>query len=199
MLRDPELRDGGGVGSRHALVLLTLATGAACAGELDTTSSAHAELPAEVDHLLPEERGALHLPSFPAPRGGGLPGATIVSRADGTPGESDLWLIPVDPEAPERRLFPGPGADERPTLLPDGRVTFVSTRSTVPSLWLGDLRTGALVQLTNRGLSAGRGLVGLVPPPHGPIAVDGGALSWDAGGGVRVELAVPPAREGRSP
>ncbi|MCK6545047.1 hypothetical protein L6R52_04210 [Myxococcota bacterium] len=118
-----------------------------------------------------------------------IDGSLVVSRLGDEPGESDLWLVPSTRGAP-RILFGAPGADDRPVALDDGRLLFVSTRSTIASVWIGDVTTGEARPLTNAGLRAGRGSrAGFVPPPHGPITIERGRAVYDAGDAVwRVEL-----------
>lgn len=96
--------------------------------------------------------------------------------------ESDLFLVRAgrEPEA----LAPAPGFDERPVALPDGRLLFVSTRTTVASLWLIDAGSGEPpIQVTNRGLAAGGPMDGFVPGPSGEVIVSPGKVAYDAGGG----------------
>lgn len=125
-------------------------------------------------------------------------GALVVSRLGDEPGESDLWLVPLDAKAPPHVLFAAPGADDRPAALDDGRVLFVSTRSTVASLWIGDVAKGEAEALTNAGLVAGRGragLAGFVPPPNGVVERSRTHVVYDAGDGWwSVELATGRAR-----
>lgn len=92
-------------------------------------------------------------------------GALVVPRASMTGGVegSDLWLVP--PEGEISVFSAAQGYDYCPVDLRDGRLVFVSTRSTVVALWLGVLCTGEVRQLTNRGLRAGQGMAGFVPPP----------------------------------
>ena len=87
----------------------------------------------------------------------------VVSRRGDAPGETDLWLVPASGEP--RALAPAAGPDDQPTLLGDGRIAFVSARTTVASIWIVDPRTGVASQLTNRGLAAGRNMSGFVPTP----------------------------------
>lgn len=146
---------------------------------------------AEPAALLPESEG----PRTEVGTKALLPArGAVISRpvAGDEPGETELFYQPASAAEEARVLFPAPGADDRPALLPDGRLLFVSTRSTIASLWIGDLATGELTQLTNRGLAAGKSREGRIftPPPHGPIAIKDQAIEYDAGGGriVRVEL-----------
>lgn len=119
-----------------------------------------------------------------------LPGGRRVeARAEDTPGESDLWL--VEPNGASAPLAPALGPDELPIALPDGRVVFVSGRTTVVSLWIVDPASGALTQVTNVGLVAGKPWHGFVPPPELEAQVDGAWLRYADGSGRRwrVELA----------
>ena len=122
-------------------------------------------------------------------------GAAVVSRRGDAPGETDLWIVPKSGEA--RPLAPAPGADDLPTILPDGRVAFVSNRTTVASIWIADPKTGTAVQLTNRGLAAGRELTGFVPTPMKRMAVEGGALVYESSPGRwwSIDLTTGAARE----
>lgn len=142
--------------------------------------------------LLPESEGPRTDRSSKALLGGG----TVISRpvAGDEPGETELYFQPAPTSREAARvIFPAPGADDRPTLLPDGRLLFVSTRTTIASLWIGDLATGELTQLTNRGLAAGKSREGMTftPPPHGPITfADRKTIEYDAGGGRTVRVAI---------
>jgi len=115
-------------------------------------------------------------------------GDVVVTRGGAEPGESDLFWLRSDGSV--SALAPAPGPDDLPVSLPDGRIAFVSGRTTVASLWLVEPETGALRQLTNRGLAAGRPLTGFVPPPATAITVSDGVLSYDDGSGAtwRVDL-----------
>lgn len=108
-------------------------------------------------------------------------GSVVAPRAGDEPGETDLWIVP--PEGKPRPLAPAKGPDDGPIALPDGRVAFVSGRTTVASLWVVDPKTGQARQLTNRGLVAGGARKGFVPPPAGRTFVVDGNLVYDAGGG----------------
>jgi hypothetical protein len=140
-----------------------------------------------VAELRPESEG-------PAPRERGrailADGSTVISRPGDEPGETELWYRPAN-GGEARLLFPAPGADDRPTALPDGRLLFVSTRTTIASLWIGDPKTGELIQLTNRGLAAGKPRVSFTPPPDGELMLrEDGTVEYDAGGGQMISVAL---------
>jgi TolB protein len=119
----------------------------------------------------------------------------VVARAGDEPGESDLFL--VDEVGQSRALAPARGPDDLPVVLPDRRVVFVSGRTTVASLFVVDPDTGALEQLTNRGLVAGRGLSGFVPPPARSLEFFEGALRYDAGHGDHWQVQLETGRAER--
>ncbi len=110
-------------------------------------------------------------------------GSVIIARDQGDTGETDLWLVPEN-GAP-RAIAPAPGPDDLPVELPDGRIAFVSGRSGIVSLFTVDLKNGAVVQLTNRGLQVGKPLTGFVPPPETVLEVSEHTITYDAGGGAR--------------
>jgi hypothetical protein len=120
----------------------------------------------------------------PAPRSDG---SVVVARVEG-PGETDLWLVSASGSA--RAVDPAPGPDDSPIALPDGRIAFVSGRSTVSSLFVLDPNGGPAVQLTNRGLRAGKPRIGFVPPPLHVLEASSTSILYDAGGGAhwRVSL-----------
>jgi hypothetical protein len=103
------------------------------------------------------------------------PAGLVVVRESHQLGASDLWLV----GASSRALSPAPGSDDMPYVLPDGRVVFVSTRTTVASVWIFDDLDAPPRQLTNVGLRAGRPLVGFVPTPSVGFAVERGHLVYD--------------------
>jgi hypothetical protein len=106
----------------------------------------------------------------------------VVSRRGDAPGETDLWLVPASGEP--RALAPAAGPDELPTLLADGRVAFVSARTTVASIWVVDPRTGVATQLTNKGLAAGKNLSGFVPTPMMRMTAAANELRYESAPGV---------------
>jgi hypothetical protein len=109
-------------------------------------------------------------------------GSSVVSRPGAEPGETELWITPAVGEP--RALAHATGADDLPTALPDGRVAFVSTRTTVASIWIVDPRSGAASQLTNRGLRAGKDLSGFVPTPMKRMTAHGSELRYESAPGV---------------
>lgn len=109
------------------------------------------------------------------------PDGPIVVREGDEPGRSQLTILRAEPEV----LAPSDvGADDLPLVLSDGRVVFVSTRTTIASVWVVDPKTNDARQITNVGLVAGRPLVGFVPPPAERFEYDD-VVAWDAGGGER--------------
>ncbi len=127
----------------------------------------------------------------PAP----LAGAVVVARRGAEPGESDLWLV-LAGGAP-RTLAAAPGPDDFPIALPDGRVAFVSGRTTVASLWVVDPETNAATQLTNQGLVAGGPLPTHVPTPVRMISAEASQLTYDAGNGDVWRVALPSGQAAR--
>lgn len=121
-------------------------------------------------------------------------GDLVVSRLGAEPGESDLHVLPV--RGPMRALAPAPGPDDLPTALSDGRIAFVSGRTSVASLFVLHPDTGALTQLTNRGLIAGRPWRNFVPLPAETLGEREGQLEYLDGAGRtwRVDLATGTAR-----
>lgn len=109
-------------------------------------------------------------------------GSVVVSRLGDEPGDSDLWVVPVSGEP--RVLAPAAGPDDMPVALPDGRIAFVSGRTTVASVWLLDVGRGEATQLTNRGLRAGKNMEGFVPTPAEKMAVDGSSLVYESAPGT---------------
>ena len=119
----------------------------------------------------------------------------LIAARETEPGETDLWLV-GDDGAPPRALAAAPGADDSPQVLPDGRVLFVSGRSGVASLWVVDQTPGAPPrQLTNIGERPGALTPSFVPPPEGPVVVDGGVLSFADQAGVRYTVAFNEVRQ----
>ena len=119
----------------------------------------------------------------------------LIAARETEPGETDLWLV-GDDGAPPRALAAAPGADDSPQVLPDGRVLFVSGRSGVASLWIVAPTPGAAPrQLTNIGERPGALTSSFVPPPEGPIVVDGGVLSFADQAGARHTVAFNEVRQ----
>lgn len=119
----------------------------------------------------------------------------VLAVREAEPGETDLWLV-SDDGGPPRALAAAPGADDSPQLLPDGRVAFVSGRSGVASVWIVDQTPGAAPrQLTNVGERPGALSSSFVPPPEGPITVDGDRLSFTDQAGVRHRIALDGVRQ----
>jgi Tol biopolymer transport system component len=125
----------------------------------------------ETDHRIGTERAPLAK----------LENGVVVSKPGDAPGESDLWLHPAKGEP--RALTSAPGGDDMPAALSDGRIAFVSNRTTVASLWILDPATGEERQLTNVGLAAGKNMAGFVPTPMKELQVDGKALRYEAAPG----------------
>jgi hypothetical protein len=121
------------------------------------------------------------LPAFGGP-------IAVVARVVEPPVGTELLVIS---DLGVKRVLDVAERPDRPAVSPDGRhVAFVSGRTGLASVWLLELETGALVQLTNLGLLPAKGGApeGFVPPPHlGPPAFEGDALVWSSPSGpVRV-------------
>ena len=102
--------------------------------------------------------------------------------------ERDLMVVHLPDGAPER-LTDWPGYEDRPVWSPDGtRVAFFAGRTGLPSLYLLDIATRAVTQLTNVGVSPraprpGIPPDGFVPPPDSGTATwTGTTLTWTARG-----------------
>lgn len=121
-------------------------------------------------------------------------GSVVVARAT-SPGETDLWHVSREGHA--RAISPAPGPDDLPFALADGRIVFVSGRTTVASLWIVDPSSSQATQLTNRGLVAGKPMSGFVPPPTLVLEATASELVYDAGGGDVRRVTIPPATRGR--
>jgi hypothetical protein len=119
----------------------------------------------------------------------------LIAARETEPGETDLWVV-ADDGTPPRAVAAAPGADDSPQILPDGRVVFISGRSGVASLWIVEASPGAAPrQLTNVGERPGALSSSFVPPPEGPVVVDGGALVFTDQAGVRHTIALAEVRQ----
>lgn len=95
-------------------------------------------------------------------------------RDDANDDESDIWVLNLATRK-ERQLTRKSGHHSQPVVSPDGdRILFVSTRTAVGSLWLFDLRTNSEVQVTNQGLTTGRGR----PESFVPLPCCNGGFLW---------------------
>jgi len=113
----------------------------------------------------------------------------VIAARQTEPGETDLWLV-SDDGAPPVAIAPGPGADDTPIALADGRVVFVSGRSGVASLWLWT-KGQEPRQLTNVGEVPGALSSSFVPVPEQGTWVSeaASALTYEVDGrAVRVAL-----------
>jgi Tol biopolymer transport system component len=162
------------------------------APELLAESDQHALVPIEVADISLDEDGVLWrraggISTKLLDRASGVPAiladrSVVVSRRGDAPGETDLWIVPSRGEA--RALAPADGADDMPVAMPDGKIAFVSTRTTIASIWILDPASGSASQLTNRGLIAGRKREGFVPPPMQRMSAAGSELHYESAPGV---------------
>lgn len=106
-------------------------------------------------------------------------GRVIASRAT-DPGQSDLWLVTLDGRPP-RALTATPGADGQPFVLDDGRVLFVSDRSGVVALYVVEVETRQVKQLTNHDERPGKLTERFVPTPIAEPWQEGRRVFYDAG------------------
>lgn len=114
----------------------------------------------------------------------------VIAARETSPGETDLWIVGDDGQ-PSRALAGAPGADDSPSVLADGRVVFVSGRSGVAALWIVDADPAATPrQLTNHGEVPGALSSSFVPPPEGPVTLEGNTLVYSDDTGLRREVAV---------
>ena len=70
---------------------------------------------------------------------------------------ADIWVVAADGSARPRPLITGPGGDDTPRFLADGRIAFISARSGTPQVYLADA-SGRHVRAVTR-------LSGGVQPP----------------------------------
>src|SRR6185436_10767848 len=70
---------------------------------------------------------------------------------------ADIWVVAADGSARPRPLIAGPGGDDTPRFLADGRIAFISARSGTPQVYLADA-SGRHVRAVTR-------LSGGVQPP----------------------------------
>jgi hypothetical protein len=102
--------------------------------------------------------------------------------------ETELVLLELPPQGEPTVLLDWPGAEDRPVFSPDGgRLAFTSGKSGLASVYVLDLATGAVAQLTNVGLedaprAPGSPPDGWVPPPQAAWTWDGRGLSYLADG-----------------
>jgi len=162
---------------RSALFAILLVVSACGSGEAPADlGESHAAVVPRAESDLPAPPVLGHAAVLPG-------GRRVEARRGAEPGESDLFLVDADGKATP--LAPAAGPDELPLALADGRVAFVSGRSTVASIWIVDPNSGALAQLTNRGLVAGKPWRGFAPPPARDFREMSGALAYDDGSGRR--------------
>lgn len=109
-------------------------------------------------------------------------GRVLASRSTDL-GESDLWLVTLD-GAPPRALTATAGADGQPFVLEDGRVLFVSDRTGVAALYVVEVDSKQVRQLTNHHEVAGRLSERFVPPPVGEPWQKGERVFYDAGDAI---------------
>ena len=51
---------------------------------------------------------------------------------------ADIWVVAADGSGRPRPLIAGPGGDDNPRFLADGRIAFISARSGTPQVYLAD-------------------------------------------------------------
>jgi dipeptidyl aminopeptidase/acylaminoacyl peptidase len=51
---------------------------------------------------------------------------------------ADIWVVAADGSGRPRAFLAGPGSDDTPRFLPDGRIVFISARSGTPQVYLAD-------------------------------------------------------------
>lgn len=119
--------------------------------------------------------------------------AVTFPQAVGSP-LSDLFLLTL-PEGRRQKLTDWPGSEDRPVFSPDGRhVAFFSSHSGLASLYVVDVQSGAIEQVTNVGLEQAKRMggppAGFVPPPMEglPTWDNAGVHYVSADGPVTVEM-----------
>ena len=55
---------------------------------------------------------------------------------------ADIWAVASDGSGQPRPLIAGPGSDDNPRFLADGRIAFISARSGTPQVYLADAAGG---------------------------------------------------------
>ncbi|HVE26063.1 MAG TPA: S9 family peptidase, partial [Sporichthya sp.] len=70
---------------------------------------------------------------------------------------ADIWVVASDGSGRPRPLIAGPGSDDTPRFLADGRIAFISARSGTPQVYLADASGGHIRAVTR--------LSGGVQPP----------------------------------
>ena len=93
---------------------------------------------------------------------------------------ADLFLVSL-PGGERTRLTDWPGAEDRPVFSPDGqRLAFFADKTGLASLYVMDLSTGGIEQVSNVGLEHKRRMGG---PPEGFVHPPFSSLpTWDARG-----------------
>lgn len=107
-------------------------------------------------------------------------GSAVVFPQGGASPLPDLFRVSL-PSGERTRLTDWPGSEDRPVFSPDGgRVAFFGDRTGLASLYVLDLSTGEVEQVTNVGLEAKRRMGG---PPEGFVHPPFSSLpTWDERG-----------------
>jgi len=82
---------------------------------------------------------------------------------------ADIWVVAADGSSRPRPLIAGPGSDDTPRFLGDGRIAFISARSGTPQVYLADA-SGRHVRAVTR-------LSGGVQPPL-VVSADGRRVAY---------------------